>query len=220
MRELGISGIVIKKYKKPSKTDDSTPRTNIINQDFYPIAKNKSWCTDITYIRVNGVWNYLTVIMDLFSRKIVGWTLSASLKAENTIIPAIKMAYKARGCVSGITVHSDQGTQYTSKTYLNTILSMQMIASYSKKGYPYDNAPLESFNSIIKRERINRDFYYNATEAKTAIFEYIEGFYNARRQHTSLGNRSPQEFEHDSENESLIPIRSRPNRYKRKNNPN
>lgn len=217
MREIGISGIVTKKYHKPAKTDDSGLKKNLLDQNFYPLSKNKSWCSDITYIRVNGSWHYLTIIMDLFSRKVVGWNLSSSLKAEKTIIPALKMAYKARGCVSGIIIHSDQGCQYTCKSYLDTLTSMQLIASYSKKGYPYDNAPLESFNSIIKRERINRDFYYNLTQAQNTLFEYIEGFYNTKRQHSSLGNRSPEEFEKDAENSTipLAPFRASPKRNKR-----
>jgi len=196
MRKLGIKSVHSHKFKPKSQKQDNsnTKRDNILAQQFSANAPNKVWTTDITYIRVANKWSYLCVVIDLFSRKVVAWSLSSSMKTD-LVIDTIKKAWIIRNCPMGVLLHSDQCSQYISKALSTFLDTIHFIPSFSRKSYPYDNAPTESFNSILKKEEVNRTHYNSLEQARLALFEYIDGFYNSRRQHSALGYLSPNQFE-------------------------
>ncbi|MCA1075135.1 IS3 family transposase [Clostridium bowmanii] len=179
MRELGIKAQYIKPYTVTTKHSDfSSKLENILNEQFNPAVPNTVWCTDITYIWANTGFIYLTSIMDLYSRKIIAWTLIDTLK-ESCVIDTINKAKDNRDRVNAIIIHSDRGTLYVSNEYKKA--TANMTASYSKKAFPWDNACIESFHAIIKREWINRFKIKNYNHAYALVFEYIEAFYNTVR---------------------------------------
>ncbi|MFL0198889.1 IS3 family transposase, partial [Clostridium sp. WILCCON 0269] len=150
MKELGIKAHYIKPYTITTRDSDfSSKLENILNKQFNPTAPNAAWCTDITYLWTNEGFVYLTSIMDLYSRKIIAWTLSETLNVS-CVIDTINKAKKNRELVSPVIIHSDRGSQYVSKEYKKA--TSKMLLSYSKKAYPWDNACIESFHAIIKRE--------------------------------------------------------------------
>lgn len=154
MREMGIKAQYIKPYTVTTRDSDfSTELKNILNEEFNPIEPNAVWCSDITYIWTYEGFVYLTSIMDLFSRKIIAWVLSTTLEAK-WVIEAINIAKKARKIEKPLVMHSDRGIQYTCNAYQEA--TKQFINSYSKKAYPWDNACIESFHALIKREWLNR----------------------------------------------------------------
>ncbi len=176
MREMGIRACYIKPYVKTTfDSDFSTKLHNILKRDFSPSKPNEAWCTDITYIFTLEGFVYLTSVMDLYSRKIIAWTLSRTLEVEE-VLKCIEMARKRRKTANPVIIHSDRGVHYTSKLYKK--LTAGLILSYSKKGTPWDNACIESFHSVIKREWLNRTLIYDYDHAYDLCFEYIETFYN------------------------------------------
>ncbi|HBF78051.1 MAG TPA: IS3 family transposase [Clostridiaceae bacterium] len=193
MRELEIRAQYVKPYTVTTKDSDfSSKLENILGEQFNPDTPNAVWCTDITYIWTDAGFVYLTSIMDLYSRKIIAWTLSESLEVS-CVIDTINKAKRNRKIVNPVIIHSDRGSQYVSKEYKKA--TSKMILSYSKKAYPWDNACIESFHAIIKREWINRFRIKNYRHAYILVFEYIETFYNTTRIHSHCNYMSPNEFE-------------------------
>lgn len=200
MREIGIKAIWVSPYKRTTIDPDfDTKLKNILDRHFNPEKPNTVWVSDITYIYTVAGFVYLTTVMDLYSRKVIGWHISDNLSAESVII-AIKKAKLARKNDSAIIIHTDRGVQYVSKAYLATTPAGQFIHSYSRKGNPWDNAVIESFHALIKREWLNRFVIKNLNHAKSLVFEYIEAFYNTTRIHSHCGMVSP----HDFENQKII----------------
>lgn len=194
MRILGIKSIVVKKRKPYTyyKTDNSKEYPNLLQQDFYSSSPGSKWVGDITYIyTINHGWIYLATVMDLFDRSIIGYAFSKSM-ATSITINALNMAIENRS-FSNLVFHSDRGSQYTSKLYEDTLTELGIIHSYSKKGYPYDNSSMESFNSILKKELVYNSKYYDFSDASYSISEYIN-WYNNCRIHSYLGYQSPYSF--------------------------
>ena len=193
MRELGIKAQYIKHYTVTTKDSNfSIELKNILDENFNPEHPNAAWCTDITYIWTCEGFVYLTSIMDLFSRKIIAWTLSKTLEAK-WVVDTIDKAKSIRNVDKPLVLHSDRGIQYTCNNY--NIATQGMITSYSKKAYPWDNACIESFHALIKREWINRFKILDYSHAYRLVFEYIEAFYNTVRIHSHCGYLSPNQYE-------------------------
>jgi putative transposase len=193
MRLMGLRSIIVKKFKACSSSykNSNNNYTNIINQEFRALEPNTKWVGDITYIYTEEYgWTYLATVMDLFDLKIIGWEYSTSM-TDDVAIKAIEKAYNNRKPTKGLIFHSDRGSQYTSNKYELKLNELGITHSYSKKGYPYDNACMESFNSILKKEMVNHEKYKTFNEAKISLFEFIEGWYHTRRIHSSLGYLTP-----------------------------
>lgn len=167
---------------------------NVLAQNFEAQAPNRKWVSDISYVATEEGWLYLAVIMDLFSRKIVGWAMDRTLGDQLTCM-ALRMALDQRKPNPGLLHHSDQGRQYASRAYRKLLAANKIMVSMSRKGNCYDNAPIESFFSTLKSEHIHFQKYRTRNDAKTDVFAYIEGFYNRQRLHSSLGYWSPVQFE-------------------------
>ncbi len=167
---------------------------NLLWRDFSADRPNEKWTTDITYIWVKNRWLYLAVVMDLFSRRIVGWSLDTSM-TEALISKAMDMALGRRDTAPGLIVHSDRGTQYRSQAYVDYLTAHKISISMSRKGNCWDNAPMESFFSRLKVELIYPKNYQTIEEARSGIFAYIEVFYNRKRRHSAIDGMSPVEFE-------------------------
>ena len=195
MRELGIEG-VSKKAKKPRQKfkpeKESAP--DLIKRQFSADAPNKAWFADITYIRTYAGWLYLAVVFDIFSRKIVGWSMADNMKAE-LVDDALKSAINRRKPAPGLIHHSDHGSQYRSILLGKTLERQGIQPSMGAISSPWDNAVTESLMSTIKAECVHRETFENREIAKLEIFDYIERFYNPLRIHSSLGNLTPNEFE-------------------------
>jgi putative transposase len=186
-----------RKWKQPRTTNSQHGHPvapNHLNRDFHATRPNEKWLADITYIPTAEGWLYLAVVLDLFSRKIVGWAFSASLES-NLVEQAFGMAVYNRTAVTGLLHHSDRGSQYASDAYQRLLINQQIQVSMSRTGNCYDNAPMESFFSTLKCEQVHFQKYQTRPEAQTDIFAYIVGFYNRQRRHSSLGYISPDEFE-------------------------
>lgn len=193
MRELGIKAQYIKPYTVTTVAPDfSSELKNILDERFNPEKPDAVWCSDITYIWTYEGFVYLTSIMDLFSRKIISWVLSDTLEAK-WVIEAVEKAKAARGADIPRILHTDRGVQYVCKNYMEATEGMQR--SYSKKAYPWDNACIESFHALIKREWLNRFKIFNYNHAYRLVFQYIETFYNTVRLHSHCGYVSPNEYE-------------------------
>ena len=194
MHENGWKAKYIKPYTVTTHSEDFTEKLeNLLNRHFNPTRPDAAWCTDITYIwTVNGGFVYLTSVMDLFSRKIIAWVLTKTMAAEE-VLRCIDIAKKRRNIKSPLVIQSDRGVQFTSAEYREKLGNI--IASYSWKGTPWDNACIESFHSLIKREWIQFYRIYDYDHAKSIVFEYIEGFYNTVRIHSHCGYLSPNEYE-------------------------
>lgn len=195
MAAMGLRSIVIKKYRPHSSKCNIEERNNLLNRDFTTSRINQKWCTDITYIHtIQDGWTYLASVMDFHSRKIIGYAYSKRMTAE-LAVKAVENACINVLDTAGIILQSDLGTQYTSRIFEDNLLKHQVVHSYSRKGNPYDNACIESFHSILKKEEIHQNKYYDFEIASKAIFEYIESWYNRKRIHGSLNYMTPQAFE-------------------------
>ncbi|MBO4796267.1 MAG: IS3 family transposase [Verrucomicrobia bacterium] len=193
MRELGIRAQWTKPWTTTTRDSDfSKDLHNILDEQFNPSRPNAVWCTDITYIWTLEGFAYLTSVMDLYSRKIIAWTLSDTMETYH-VVDAINKAKARRKTDLPLILHSDRGSQYVSKAYREATERFQL--SYSHKGYPYDNACIESFHSLIKREWLNRFRITSRTQAHKLVFEYIEAFYNTVRIHSHCDYMSPDQFE-------------------------
>ena len=167
---------------------------NLLWRDFTAKKPNEKWTTDITYIWVKNKWMYLAVVMDLYSRKIVGWAVDTTM-TEELVTEAVSIALGRRGYHKNLIVHSDRGVQYRAQKYIDFLQSKGCRLSMSRKGNCWDNAPMESFFSRLKVELIYPKNYQSIEELKAGLFEYIEIFYNRKRRHSSIGYVSPHEFE-------------------------
>lgn len=167
---------------------------NLLKRDFTADKPNQKWTTDITYIWVHNRWLYLATVLDIYSRKIIGWALDTSM-TEQLCISALKMAFGQRPIQPGLLIHSDRGVQYRSIRYQDLMRSKGCVISMSRKSNCWDNAIMESFFSRLKVELIYAQQFNSIDEAKSAIFEYIEVFYNRKRKHSALGYKSPADFE-------------------------
>jgi putative transposase len=166
----------------------------VLDRQFEAEGPNQKWVADFTYIRTGEGWLYLAVVLDLFSRRAVGWSMSAQMTAQ-FVLDALMMAVWRRGKPKALLHHSDQGSQYSSEEFQRLLAEQNITCSMSRRGDCWDNAAMESFFSTLKLERANRRRYANRDEARADLFDYIERFYNPRRKHSTLGNISPAEFE-------------------------
>jgi putative transposase len=180
---------------KTTRADLARPvAPNRLAQDFTATAPNEKWVGDITYIPTSQGWLYLAAVLDLHSRRIVGWALDQTMTTD-LVCAALRMAFGRRQPAPGLVHHTDRGSQYTSATYQDLLTVHGVVASMSGTGHCYDNAPMESFFATLKVELIYRSAYATRAEACHDIVSYIEGFYNATRRHSALGYRSPLDFE-------------------------
>jgi putative transposase len=205
MNEMGLKATQQEKFVVTTDSNhELTIYPNKLNRQFNVEEPNKVWVTDITYIWTLEGWVYLASVMDLFSRKIVGWSLADHMKKE-LAIKALNMAIIQRQPGKELLHHSDRGSQYCSRDYINILKEQEMNISMSKKGDPYDNACIESFHATLKKDLIYRRRFKTRVEAIKAINYYISSFYNERRKHSTLGNLSPNQFERNQlVNESEI----------------
>ena len=193
MKEMGIKAQWVTPWTTTTRDSDfSKELLNILDEQFNPERPNAVWCTDITYIWTHDGFVYLTSIMDLYARKIIAWTLSETMEVS-CVVDTINKAKSRRDTDLPLILHSDRGSQYVSKAYREATKKYQL--SYSHKGYPYDNACIESFHALIKREWLNRFTIANYKQAYRLVFEYIETFYNTVRIHSHCDYMSPNEFE-------------------------
>jgi putative transposase len=191
MKQRGLVGEPRKRwYHPPSVPHEDVYAPNTLARAFKVSAPNRVWASDITYIRTLQGWLYLAVVIDLFSRRVVGWSMKPTLHTE-IVLSALTMALGQRRPGPGLLQHSDRGYQYTSQAYQRILLENGIQCSLSGRGNCWDNAVVESFFSTLKRELIYRHTWQTRDEAAAAIHEYVEVFYNRRRRHTTLASRSP-----------------------------
>ena len=196
MRQKGICGRS-RRRRSPQTTDSNhdQPLAPNLLKDRAPASRiNEVWVTDITYIPTDEGWLYLAGILDVYSRKIVGWSVSATL-ATGLCLDALTMALQQRRPSKGLIHHSDRGVQYASREYRHALHAAALVPSMSRRANCYDNALAESFWSTLKIECLHRTHFHTRAEASLAVFDFIECFYNPHRRHSSLGYRSPVAFE-------------------------
>jgi transposase InsO family protein len=195
MSKHGIRAKQRRKFVVTTESKHDLPvAENILGREFVVEAPDKVWVSDVTYIPTDEGWLYLAGVLDLCSRRTVGWSMSESLE-RTLVVDALKMAYRQRNPGAGLIHHSDRGVQYASEEYRKLLTSYGMRMSMSRKGDCWDNAPMESFFGTLKRELIHHRRYRTREEARREIFEFIEVFYNRERLHSSLGYMSPADFE-------------------------
>ena len=197
MRELGLKSRISRAFTPTTTQADPTkqPAPNQLAQDFTATAPNRKWVTDITYLPTAEGWVYLAVVLDLFSRKVVGWALSNSLATE-LVSAALRQAVESRRPVGQhLLHHSDRGCQYTSDAYQQTLRTLGIQCSMSRTGCCYDNAVMERFFWSLKHEWTNHERFLNLEDTRLSVFRYIETFYNSQRLHQTLGYLSPNQFE-------------------------
>lgn len=197
MRDLGLKSRVIRKFKPTTTQSDPSkrPAMNVLDRDFTAEAPNQKWVTDITYLPTSNGWVYLAVVIDLFSRKVVGWSLSDSLETR-LVSHALRFAIESRSPKRGeLLHHSDRGCQYTSDAYQRTLRTMGITCSMSRRGNCYDNAVAERFFWSLKHEWTKHHQYDTLEDARLSVFTYIETFYNRTRLHQTLGYKSPDQYE-------------------------
>ena len=195
MQENGLKARQPTRYKKTTDSDHGGPvASNILDQDFTTTGPDEKWGVDISYVWTAEGWLYLAIVLDLYSRKIVGWAISDRMK-RGLATEALRRALVLRQPLPGLIHHSDRGSQYCSYDYRRLVADHGLVASMSGRGNCYDNAMVETVFKTIKTELIWRTAYTSRWQATKAIGEYIEGFYNPRRRHSSLGYKSPAAFE-------------------------
>ena len=195
MRSAGLKGCPTKRYRvRSGGPAGGNVARNLLQQDFAATQINTRWACDMTYIWTLQGWLYLAVVMDLCSRRIVGWSMSRRIN-RHLALDALQMALAYRHPDGGLIHHSDRGAQYLSEDYQALLKQYGIECSMSARGNCYDNAAVESFFSLLKRERVYRRHYRTRDEARTDVFDYIERFYNRQRRHGYLGDLSPVEYE-------------------------
>lgn len=195
MRDNGLKALQKRRYKKTTDSDHGGPvAPNILDQDFKATAPDQKWGVDISYIWTAEGWLYLAIVLDLYSRRIIGWAVSDRMK-KDLALDALKRAIAIRRPPRGVIHHSDRGSQYCSDAYQKLLTGNGFILSMSGKGNCYDNAMVETVFKTIKSELIWRTIFKTRLQAETAISGYIDGFYNPRRRHSALGYMSPIKFE-------------------------
>lgn len=198
MRQEGLRGRGKRKYRVTTNSEHAHPvAEHLVLQQFGALAPNTVWAADMTYVWTREGWLYLAVVIDLHSRRVVGWSMSERLTTDLPLA-ALQMAYERRRPPPGLRHHSDRGSQYASRAYRLALEGMGMTCSMSRKGNCWDNAVVESFFANLKREEVAETVYATRQEARSALFSYLEVFYNRERRHSSLGDLSPAEFEQSS----------------------
>jgi len=206
---MKLLGLVVKRFFKFRTLTDSNHKypvaPNLLNQNFKVERTNQVWVSDMTYISTKQGWMYLTVIIDLFNRKVVGWSFSKDLTTENTIVPAWKMAINRNKITKDLIFHSDRGSQYASHNFTKLIKSYNGLVkqSMSRKGNCWDNAVAESFFKSLKVEWVYRYQYQTRSQAELSVFKWIETWYNRKRLHSALGLKSIDEFEKQMNDQKL-----------------
>jgi transposase InsO family protein len=196
MKAAGIRAKTVKKFRVV--TTDSNHRhpiaVNVVNRDFAPSAPNQTWVADITYVPTGEGWLYLAAVEDLYSRKIVGWSMSERIDSR-LVVDALEMAVARQLPGEGLVAHSDRGVQYASEHYRARLTQHGITCSTSRRGNCWDNAPMESFFATLNKELVHQEHYETRAAARHSIFEYIEVFYNRVRRHSALNYLSPVNFE-------------------------
>jgi putative transposase len=195
MRDHGLRAKAARKYKATTNSNHSLPvAPNLLEQNFTADAPDQKWVSDITYIWTEEGWLYLAVVLELYSRRVIGWAIGERMTAA-LVCDALIMALWRHHMPKGVIVHSDRGSQYCSAAYQKLFKQHQLICSMSKKGDCYDNAAMESWNHSFKVEAVHGERFLTRSEAKFQVFEYIEVYYNRKRLHSKLGYVSPETFE-------------------------
>lgn len=195
MRKHGIRCKLRRKYRVTTDSRHSSPvAPNLLDRCFAVERPNAVWLSDITYIWTSEGWLYLAGVVDLCSRMVVGWSMGSRINSELTL-SALRQAVGRRDVQPGLIHHSDRGKQYAAEDYRELLYERGMICSMSRRADPWDNAPMESFFATLKTELVYRERFETREEARARIFEYIEVFYNRQRRHSSLGDKSPVDFE-------------------------
>lgn len=196
MKAAGIQAKTVKKFRVlTTDSNHSHPvAQNLVDRNFTPAERNQTWTADITYIPTDEGWLYLAAVEDLFSRKIVGWSMSDRMDSR-LVVDALEMAIHRELPGEGLVAHSDRGVQYASEHYQNLLRKHDITCSMSRKANCWDNAPMESFFATLKKELVHHHRYQTRDEARRSLFEYIEIFYNRVRRHSALGYLSPAQFE-------------------------
>lgn len=195
MRQAGLRAVAAPRFRITTDSKHVLPvADNLLNQDFDAPEANVKWASDITYLWTREGWLYLAVVLDLFSRRVVGWSMQARLD-RSLVLNALQAALCQRRPEAGLLHHSDRGSQYASSEFQQVLCQRGISCSMSRKGNCWDNAPVESFFGTLKQELVNRCRFPTRERARQEVFEYIEVWYNRQRRHSSLGYVSPEEFE-------------------------
>ncbi|MEX2353590.1 MAG: IS3 family transposase, partial [Gammaproteobacteria bacterium] len=195
LQALGLKAIQATKFKVTTDSEHAgLVAPDLVQQDFTASGPNQKWVSDITYVWTGEGWLYLAVVMDLYSRAIIGWSLQSRM-TQQLVCDALTMALFRRGFPKGVIVHSDRGSQYGSKRYQKLLRNNKLLCSMGRTGCCYDNAAMESFFHSLKVELIHRESYNTRDSARQAIFEYIEVYYNRQRRHSAIGYQIPMVFE-------------------------
>ena len=197
MRDNGVRARHKRRFKATTDSKHTLPvAENLLDRNFSPEAPNQVWTADLTYIWTNEGWLYLAVVLDLFNREVIGWSIKPRMAAD-IVTDALTMAWFRRKPAPGLLHHSDRGSQYASHVFQDKLKEYGMICSMSRKGNCWDNAPTESFFNSLKNERVHGSRYETRAEATADLFDYIEPFYNRKRRHSTLGHKSPEQFLRD-----------------------
>jgi len=194
MRERGIRARHKRRYKATTDSKHTLPvADNLLKRNFTPRGPNQIWTSDITYLWTDEGWLYLAIVLDLFNREVVGWSIAPRMTVD-IVADALTMAKSRRKPLPGLMHHSDRGSQYASRAFQDQLAGYGMSCSMSRKGNCWDNAPTESFFNSLKNERVHGSRYTTRQAAEADMFEYIEVFYNRKRLHSTLGYTSPIQF--------------------------
>nr|WP_206108271.1 IS3 family transposase [Paludisphaera soli] len=195
MREHGIAAKTRRKFRCTTDSNHDRPvAENVLDRRFEPVAADRAWAADITYIATAEGWLYLAVVEDLYSRRIVGWSMGPRIDSR-LVVDALEMALAGRSPGEGLVAHSDRGSQYASDHYQRLLSDHGIVCSMSRRGNCWDNAPMESFFASLRKELTRGEIFATRGQARASLFEYIEVFFNRVRRHSSLGYRSPAEYE-------------------------
>lgn len=195
MRIMALKACQSSKFKVTTDSEHNKPvAPDMLQRDFTASSANQKWVSDITYIWTGEGWLYLAVVLDLYSRAVIGWSIQTRM-TQQLVCDALTMALFRRGFPKGVIVHSDRGSQYCSKRYQKLLKLNKLKCSMSRKGCCYDNAAMESYFHTLKVESVYRETYHTREQAKQSIFEYIEIYYNRQRRHSAIGNQIPMMFE-------------------------
>lgn len=195
MREEGLAGAQKRRFRGLTRRDERHPvAPNVLGRDFVASRPNQKWVADITYVRTDEGWLYLAIVLDLYSRCIVGWSMDARLQT-NLVRDALAMALGRRSPTRGLVHHSDRGCQYTSNRFRSMLSAAGIRCSMSGAGNCFDNAVAESFFATLKTECVPKKGYRSRHQARGALFEYMENFYNGKRRHSALGYVAPLRYE-------------------------
>jgi transposase InsO family protein len=195
LRRQGLRARAARKFKATTNSNHTLPvAENLLDQDFTAEHRDEKWVSDITYVWTDEGWLYLAVVLDLYSRKVIGWSISERMTVRLTC-DALRMALQRRGRPRAVIVHSDRGSQYCAKEYRALLTEHGLHCSMSARGDCYDNAAMESWNHSLKVEAVHGERFVTRAQAKNQLFDYIEVYYNRQRLHSSLGYLSPMQFE-------------------------